>query len=70
LVALGRSSGRLHGGFGYTAAAAAELDTFLNPQELPHLLELLVIKVVLYPVGPAIERSLHIPAQKFFALDL
>jgi hypothetical protein len=60
----------LHGGFGYTAPAAAELDTFLNPQEPPNLLELLVIKVILHPVGPAIERSLHIAGQKFFALDL
>jgi len=60
----------LHRRFGYAATTAAELDTFLNPQEPPNLLELLVIEVVLNPVWPAIERSLHIAGQKFLALDL
>ena len=70
LVALGGISTRLHRGFRYAAPAATKLDTFLNPQETPNLLELLVIEVVLHPVWPAIERSLHFAGQKFFPLEL
>ena len=62
--------GAVDGTLVHPAATAAELDLLLDAQEFPDPLDLLVVQMVLDPIGPVIERRLHVAGEELLPFDL